>query len=330
MVRFPRMSHLPQTGQKLSDKVRAIISTLGQPPEIEWLRTGIHAFDLMVGDGIPYGRIIEIYGDESTGKSLLALEIAKAVQRENGVVVLFDTEATAPRKFMTRVGVNVDDIIHRKPETIEELKSDFIAIDSAFAKADPDLKICYIHDSVAATPSKGELEWDKKLKEWVPRDVEMGARARAMSMLCRHICQRISRRKAIYIAVNQVRDKIGVMFGEKTTTPGGRALRFHSSVRVQLNRGRKLMGSDQKYQGVMCNVFIKKNKVSEPFRKAPLAILWKKGFDEYSGLSDLLQEQGRIQIADGKPGWFKYRKLRFRSKNLPMILSKRPELLEPF
>lgn len=327
MKKKKRVPSLPSVSLRLSEKIRGIISKLGQPAEIEWMRTGIHAFDLMCGDGIPLGRIMEIYGDESTGKSLLAWTIAKAWQEQGGLVVVFDTEATAPKRFMERVGVNMESLIYRKPETIEELEKEFFIIHSSLLKAEPDLKILYIHDSVAATTSANEWEWDKKQKMNVPKETaEMGSRARAMSRLTRHISITLSKSNSTYIAVNQVRDKIGVMFGEKTTTPGGRGLKFHASIRVQLNRGGRIDQLGSKPIGVICNAFIKKNKCAEPFRKSPLRIIWKTGFEATGGLAEFLETQGRITALGA--GKYKYRNLRFRARNIHRIINKRKELIE--
>jgi recombination protein RecA len=281
----------------------------------------------MCGDGIPLGRILEIYGDESTGKSLLGWEIAKAFQKQGGIVVVFDTEATAPRKFMERVGVNVDDIIYRKPTTIEDLEKEFLIIHQALTKIQPDLKILYLHDSVAATCSKGEWEYDKKTKMMIPKEAEMAARARAMSRLMRHIAIHLSESKSTYIAINQVRDKIGVLWGEKTTTPGGRALKFHSSIRIQLNRGSRIDVMGQHPIGVICNVFIKKNKCAEPFRKAPMRIIWKEGFDRFGGLAELLESQGRIKSM--RAGRFKHKSLVFRGRDMKKATKKYRKLLGP-
>jgi len=322
--RFPRLAGVES---KLSDKIRKIIGSLGQPPSIKWVRTGIHALDLMFGGGIPLGRIIEVFGDESTGKSLLAWTIAKAWQEQGGVVVVFDTEATAPRKFMRRVGVNIEELIYRRPDTIEELEKELLLLLNVLTKADKEAKILFIHDSIAATCSAGEWEYDKKAKMLVPKEAEMAARARAMSRLMRHCAAVISKYNAVYIGVNQVRDKIGVMFGEKTTTPGGRAIKFHASLRLQLNRGGRIDVEGQRPIGVICNAFVKKNKCAEPFRKAPLRIIWKRGFDEWAGLAEVLEESGRI-VSGGKPGFLKIGKIRFRRKNLKIIVDKRPELLE--
>lgn len=324
--RFPRLPSV--SNSKLSEKLRKIIGNLGQIPTVKWMRTGIHALDLMIGGGIPIGRIIELYGDESTGKSLLAWTIAKAWQEAGGIVVVFDTEATAPKKFMRRVGVNVEELIYRRPETIEELEKECLLLINVLTKADPEARILFIHDSIAATSSEGEWEYDKKTKMRMPKDFEMASRARAMSKLMRHVAGILSKYNAVYIGVNQVRDKIGVMFGEKTTTPGGRAIKFHASVRIQLNRGGRIDVEGQKPIGVICNAFIKKNKCGEPFRKAPLRIHWKQGFDEWAGLAEVLEMEGRIQAVSGKPGYFKHKNLKFRRKNISIVVKRRKSLLE--
>jgi len=309
----------------LAEAVRLLIRKLGQPPKIEWKRTGIHAFDLALGNGIPIGRILEIYGDESTGKSLLGWEIAKAFQKIGAVVVIFDTEATAPKKFMHRVGLNVDQVIYRKPETIEELEKEFFIILDALKKIDKDIMVLFLHDSVAATSSEGEWTYDAKLKRKMPKETEMGARARAMSRLMRHIARDVSKSRATYIAINQVRDKIGVMFGEKTTTPGGRALKFHASVRISLGRGGRIDAPGGVPVGVICNMFVKKNKCAEPFRKAPLKILWKQGFDRFGGLAEFLESQGKIEKVKNR---YKYRNMRFRAKNIERVVRKHRELIK--
>lgn len=314
-----------RTSSELSAKVRHIISKLGNPPEISWLRTGLHALDLMFGDGVPLGRIIEVYGDESTGKSLLGWTIAKAFQKAGGVVVVFDTEATAPKKFMTRVGVNVDELIYRRPQTIEDLELELLTIHEALTKADKNIKILYLHDSVAATPSKGEFTYDAKTKMFIPKEAEMASRARAMSRLMRHLSLKLADSQATYVAINQVRDKVGVLYGEKTTTPGGRALKFHASIRIQLSRGQRIDAEGAKPIGVVCNAFIKKNKVAEPFRKAPLRIIWSEGFDRFGGLAEVLEQLGRVTIERGR---IKYKKLRFRVRSLAKIIKKKRELIE--
>ena len=310
---------------ELSAGVRKLISRLGSPPEIKWLRTGLHALDLMFGNGVPLGRILEVYGDESTGKSLLGWTIAKAFQEAGGIVVVFDTEATAPKKFMTQVGVNVEELIYRRPSSLEDLETELFTIHEALTKLDPNLKILYLHDSVAATSSKGEFVYDKKTKMLVPKEAEMAARARAMSRLMRHISLRLADSEATYIAINQVRDKIGVLYGEKTTTPGGRALKFHASIRVQLSRGGRIDAEGARPVGVICNAFIKKNKVAEPFRKAPLRIIWKEGFDRFAGLPEILEQVERVTIDRGR---IKYGKLKFRARSLPKIIRRKPELIE--
>lgn len=327
MKKSKRHPRLLNVRSQLSEKVRSIISKLGQPPDIEWIRTGIHAFDLMLGNGVPFGRIMEIFGDESTGKSLLGWTIAKAFQKKGWLVVVFDTEATTPKKFIKRLGIRVEEIVYRKPETIEELEKEFLIILSSVLKADPNMRILFIHDSVAATSSAGEWEYDKKTKMKMPKEAEMAARARAMSRFMRHVSHHISNNNCVYIAINQVRDKIGVMWGEKTTTPGGRALKFHSSIRVQLSRGGRIDEAGSKPVGVICNAFVKKNKVSEPFRKAPLRIIWREGFDPYGGLAELLESQGRITVV--KAGRYRHRNLVFRARNIPKIVKKRKELLKP-
>ena len=326
MKRSQRHPRLPSSTNPMAQELRKIIKSFGKPPKIRWVRTGIHALDLMLGNGVPLGRIVELFGDESTGKSLLAWEIAKAWQRKGGIVIVFDTEATAPKKFMQKIGVNVGHLIYRKPETLEELERDFFTILNSLVKVDPKIKMLFIHDSVAATTSQSEWEVDKKTKMLVPKEgAEMAARARAMSKFMRRMAVQISNYSATYLAVNQVRDKIGIIYGEKTTTPGGRALKFHSSIRLQLNRGARIDQEGMKPIGVICNAFVKKNKCAEPFRKAPLRIIWKEGFDRFGGLVEILETQERIKALGS--GRYSYESKRFRSNSIEKIVTSNPELI---
>lgn len=326
-MKAKRESRKPQDRRRRVLEIRQLVRQLGTPPKLKCIRTGIHALDLMLGNGIPLGRVVEIFGDESTGKSLLAWEIAKAWQKKGGMVVCFDVEATTPRKWIKRLGVKMNRLIWRKPQHFEELENDFFAIHTALKKAQPDLKILWIHDTIAATSSLKEWDWDRKAKKLVPRqNGQPGVQALAMSKFLKHITPYLSEGDSTYLAINQVREKIGILFGEKTTTPGGRALRFYSSIRVALNRGKRVESKKTgKPVGVICNVFIKKNKCAEPFRKAPLKILWRTGFDTYAGLSEVLEDAGRVKKA--KMGRYKLGKSLFRPRDIEKVIEGKPELV---
>lgn len=321
----------------MSELLAKLVRNFSRPPTVDWVRTGIHALDLTLGDGIPLGRVVEISGPESGGKSLLAWEIAKAFQKAEGVALLYDVEATAPKKFMDRVGVDPERLILRRQkhnakkgeehlDTIQAIEDDIIRMLPIIRKACKG-PIVVIWDSIAATSSEDEWQQDRKTGERVVTEKGyMANRARALSQAMRRLTSPLATHGATLLAINQLRDKVGVVFGSRTYTPGGWAMKFHSSVRLELSRRGKVMVED-KYIGVDCHLRIQKSKLTEPFREADLRIYWEVGFDPLFGIGETLVKAGRLK--DGKkPGSFLYKGAVYRRKNLGMLLEKRPALLE--
>lgn len=314
-------------GSDLSASVKGqlakLVNRYKHPDKLEWVRTGIHALDLCIGNGIPRGRVIEIFGDEQGGKSLLAWEITIAFQKLNAVVILCDVEATAPREFMQLLGVNVDDIVEppETPRTVEDVRDFVKKVTDEVRLIDKTIPILVIWDSVAATSAFREWE---NFEKFQPKEINVGTRAQAVSKFFREFTSYMSKNDVTMIAVNQVRDKIGVMFGKTHDSPGGRGLKFHASVRLELNKSKRI-DRDGKTVGVMCRIYTEKNKTAPPFRKAVLDIYWNKGFDRTSGMIDILSDTGRI--SDVKQGTFKIGEQKYKESDIAKAIEEHPELV---
>ena len=299
-----------------------LIKDARHPEKIEWLSTGIHAVDLAIGHGIPLGRTLEIFGNESAGKSLLTYSIAKAFQKAGGVVILFDIEATAPMEFMKSLGVDTDSVILPDEEvcTIEDIRDSLIKIVELIRAIEPGIPILAIIDSIAATTSRGEWEDEEKIKA---KDNAMGKRAEAFSQFFRKHTVWMAKNNVTLCCVNQMREKIGIVFGNPETTPGGKAVKHHSSIRIKLSQGKKLTLED-KIVGVECKITIEKNKVAAPFKKAILRINQNMGFDTNGGLLEILEQLGRVTT---HTGGFQYGEKKYKNSEIETALAENPELL---
>jgi len=305
----------------LKSELLSIIGKYKRMPEVRWLRTGLHALDLAIGNGIPLGRIVEIYGNESSGKSLLAWTVAKAFQNVGGIVILFDVEATAPREFMEQVGVNHELFILGDGKTVEEIKAEIIEKVNEIRGVDKECPILIIWDSIAATTSDGE--WEDK-GALIPKS-NMGSRAKAMSEFFRQLTIWLTEQNVTLFCINQVREKIGIVYGNKEESPGGRGLKFHASLRIQINRGKQLK-DDGVYQGQKAALTIFKNKVGPQFRKAEIDIRPEVGYDVWTGLVDMLIAAKRVESING--GYFKYHDKKYDDKEIAKACEENPELLK--
>ncbi len=306
-------------------KLKALLEKYRHPDNVSWFRTGIHPVDLLLGDGIPYGRVIEVFGGELAGKSLFAWQVIREWQRKGGIAVFSDKEGTTPTKFIQDLGVNTNELIYYTPETIEEIGEDFDRTVNELREV-TNVPILWVIDSVAALSSRSE--WEEKGGEMLPKETQQPARlAAAMSQFFKWHVGKCSKQNVTMICLNQLREKIGVMWGKKTDSPGGRALKHYASIRIEINRGTKYKVSDET-QGVAAHFNVVKTKLTPPFRKAELRIDWGTGYNQFVGLDQILLDAKRIKIKGA--GKLEYKDEVFAKSDIQQLVERNPELLQPW
>jgi recombination protein RecA len=256
------------------------------------IKTGAVSLDLALGiGGVPRGRIIEIYGPESSGKSTLATHIVASAQKNGGLAAYIDAEHALDPAYAAKIGVNIDDLMISQPDNGEE------ALNIAEMLARSNAVDVIVVDSVAALVPKSELEGEIG-------DQHMGLQARMMSQALRKLTATLSRSNTCAIFINQIREKIGVMFGNPETTTGGRALKFYASIRMDIRRISGIKSPDNTTDiGSRVRVKIVKNKCAPPFQVAEFDILFNEGISHIGSLIDIGVDCG---IIDKKGTWFSY------------------------
>ena len=258
---------------------------------IEVIPTGALAIDLALGvGGVPRGRVVEIYGPESSGKTTLMLHLIANAQKAGGVAAFIDAEHALDPAYAKKLGVNIDDLLVSQPDSGEEA----LSICETLARSGA-LDIIVV-DSVAALVPKAELEGEMGM-------ATMGMQARLMSQALRKLTAILSKAKTTCLFTNQMREKVGVMFGSPETTPGGKALKFYASVRIDIRRKDTLKDASGAAIGNHVKVKIVKNKVAPPFTEAEFEIIYNEGISGTGSLVDLAVEQDILQK---RGSWFAY------------------------
>ena len=281
--------------------------------EVEAVPTGALSLDIALGiGGVPRGRIIEIYGPESSGKTTLALHIIAEAQKQNGEVAFIDAEHALDPVYAKHLGVDIDNLLVSQPDTGEQA----LEITEALIRSGA-LDVVVV-DSVAALVPKAEIDGDMG-------DSHMGLQARLMSQALRKLAGAINKSKTVLIFINQLREKIGVMFGNPETTTGGRALKFYASVRMDIRKIENIK-QDGEIIGSRVRVKVVKNKVAPPFREAEFDIIYGKGISKEGNILDTAVN---LDIIEKSGSWFSYDGNRIGQgrENVKKFLRENPEIM---
>ena len=282
--------------------------------EIEAIPTGALSLDIALGiGGVPRGRIIEVFGPESSGKTTLALHIVAEAQKMGGEAAFIDAEHALDPVYAKKLGVDIDNLIVSQPDTREQA----LEITESLVRSGA-LDVIVV-DSVAALVPKAEIDGDMG-------DSHMGLQARLMSQALRKLAGAINKSKTVLIFINQLREKIGVMFGNPETTTGGRALKFYASVRMDIRRIENIK-QDGEVKGNRVRVKVIKNKVAPPFREAEFDIVYGQGISKEGNILDMAVN---LDIVEKAGSWFSYNGERIGQgrENVKKYLKENPEMLE--
>ena len=312
-----------------SEKMRALEAALGQIEKqfgkgsimklgdfqamnVDAIPTGALSLDIALGiGGIPRGRIVEVYGPESSGKTTLALHMIAEAQKLGGEAAFIDAEHALDPVYAKHLGVDIDNLIVSQPDTGEQ------ALEIAEALVRSGALDVIVIDSVAALVPKAEIDGDMG-------DAHVGLQARLMSQALRKLAGAISKSKSVIIFINQLREKVGVMFGNPETTAGGRALKYYASVRMDIRRIESIK-QDGEVVGNRTRVKVVKNKVASPFREAEFDIVYGKGISKEGNILDIAVN---LDIVEKSGSWFSYNGERIGQgrENVKKYLADNPEI----
>jgi len=277
--------------------------------QVETIPTGSLSLDLALGGGLPRGRLIEIFGAEGGGKTTLTLHCLAEAQKAGGICAFIDAEHALDPAYARALGVDVDNLYVSQPDNGEQ------ALEIADTLVRSGAIDCIVIDSVAALTPRMEIEGEMG-------EMQVGGMARLMSHGCRKLAASVGRANACVIFINQIREKVGVMYGSPETTPGGRALKFFASVRMRVSRGEQIKDGATPI-GNRTKVRVDKNKIAPPFREAEFDLIYGKGISKYGDILDLAVGKGLIQKGGA---WFTVGDERFQGRdNVRLYLEQNPE-----
>ncbi|WP_127848757.1 recombinase RecA [Lacticaseibacillus hulanensis] len=284
--------------------------------EVDAVSSGVTSLDIALGvGGFPRGRIVEIYGPESSGKTTIALHTVAAVQAAGGTAAYIDAENAMDPKYAANLGVDIDDMLLSQPDTGEE------GLQIADALVSSGAVDVIVIDSVAALVPKAEIDGEIG-------DSHVGLQARMMSQALRTLAGKVSKTKTLLIFINQLREKVGVMFGNPETTPGGRALKFYATIRLEVRKGGQVKDHDL-VLGNVIKIKVVKNKVAPPFKTVESTITFGKGVDHYADLLSLATAD-KVDIIKKSGSWYSYGDTRIGqgAVNATKYLADNPEVTE--
>ena len=295
---------------------KGAVMKLGKAPDynVDVIPTGSMTLDMALGiGGVPRGRIVEIYGPESSGKTTVALHVAAQAQKLGGEVAFIDVEHALDPVYAKALGVDIDNLLVSQPDSGEH------ALEIAEALVRSGAIDCIVLDSVAAMVTKAEIEGDMG-------DTHVGLLARLMSQAMRKLTSVISKSNCVAIFINQVREKIGVVYGNPETTPGGRALKFYSSVRIEVRKGEPIKNGAE-IIGARTKCKVVKNKVAPPFKECEFDMMFGQGIDRVGEVCDLAVD---LDIIKKSGAWFSYngQKIGQGRENAKEYLRSNPDIMK--
>ena len=287
----------------------------------DWVSTGSTLLDLAISNkkngGLAAGRITEITGLEGSGKSLIGAHALASTQRKDGLAVYIDTESAVSSEFLQSIGVNTDNMLYVHLETVEDIFDTIETIVTKIRESDKDRLVTILVDSLAAASTKVEMDADFDKDGWAT------AKAIVISKAMRKITQLIARQKVCLIFTNQLRQKLGVMFGDPWTTSGGKALPFHSSTRIRLKNTGQIKDTKKNTIGIKIRAQIIKNRLGPPLRSAEFPLYFDKGIDDYGSWLEVMKQHNLVKQAGA---WYTFvdqdgKEHKFQSKDFGALVA---------
>ena len=293
----------------------------------EFISTGTSILDLAISNrpngGIAVGRITEINGLESSGKSLIGTHILAETQKKGGLAVYIDTETSVSREWLETIGIDVQNLLYLHVETVEDIFECIESIITKIRESDRDRLVTILVDSLAAASTKVEMEADFDKDGWAT------AKAIVISKAMRKITQMVGRERVALVFTNQLRQKLGVMFGDPWTTSGGKALPFHSSTRIRLKNMGQIKDTKKNTLGMKARAQIIKNRLGPPLRHADFNLYFDSGIDDKGSWLQVMKDHKLVKVAGA---WYTVQyegeDIKFQSKDFKKVLDERPELEE--